>query len=239
LLSLPATLTVGFNTHQEVTMWKAVLAGTVTLAVVGTSIVYAQQRNRGLESQQRPQLTQEDRAAFAAARIAALKAGLALNAEQEKNWPAFESALKDLSKFRMEQMLARRNTQRSDDPTERMRQRAERLSGYGAALKKLADAQGPLYSGLDEAQKRRFAMLTQAIQASRHGHHRHHRRAEGRRGMHERFHRRDDRGREMRGDDGWRRHGHGFGMQHEYRRFGRNDAGEDTPRLSAPKGDAL
>jgi hypothetical protein len=41
-----------------------------------------------------------------------------------------------------------------------MRQRAARLSESGAILKRLADATEPLYGSLDDAQKRRFTILT-------------------------------------------------------------------------------
>jgi hypothetical protein len=41
-----------------------------------------------------------------------------------------------------------------------MQQRAGALSETGAALKKLADATGPLYGSLDDSQKRRFAILS-------------------------------------------------------------------------------
>jgi zinc resistance-associated protein len=140
-------------------MWKAVLAGTTALAIVGSTVVYAQQRAAPPE-RQRWQPSQEDMQAFADARIAALKAGLMLNADQQKNWPAFESALNDLAKLRIERRMARRNEGPAKDPTERLQRRADAMSTMGAALKKLADAQGPLYSSLDEAQKRRFAMLS-------------------------------------------------------------------------------
>ena len=60
-------------------------------------------------------------------------------------------------------MMARRNAQPVTDPTERLQRRAEAMSSMGAALKKLADAQGPLYSSLDDAQKRRFAMLARPM----------------------------------------------------------------------------
>lgn len=146
-------------------MWKAVLAGTTALALVGTSVVYAQQRSARGPERERWQPSQEDMQAFAAARIAALKAGLMLNADQEKNWPAFEAALKDLAKLRVDRRMARRNEQPASDPTERLRRRADALTSFGAALKKLADAQAPLYSSLDEAQKRRFAMLARPMRA--------------------------------------------------------------------------
>jgi hypothetical protein len=43
-------------------------------------------------------LSDADRAAFLDARIAALHAGLTLTADQEKLWPAVESAIRDTSK---------------------------------------------------------------------------------------------------------------------------------------------
>jgi hypothetical protein len=49
-------------------------------------------------AQQHTRFSREDRAAFLDARIAALKAGLELNAEQEKNWPPLESAMRDLAR---------------------------------------------------------------------------------------------------------------------------------------------
>jgi hypothetical protein len=68
-------------------MWKMMLIGTATLAVAGSSLVYAQQRFNPPEPSRpvpRWQFTPDDLAAFADARIAALRAGLRLTPEQEK-----------------------------------------------------------------------------------------------------------------------------------------------------------
>src|SRR5882757_3231059 len=139
-------------------MWKAIVAGTAALAIAGTTLVYAQQRGRPDGGQQwRPNA--EDQRAFGDARLAGLKAGLTLNAEQEKNWPTFEQAARDFGKLRADRRAARRNAQPSEDPVERLRQRAATLADTGAALQKLADATDPLYKSLDENQKRRFAVL--------------------------------------------------------------------------------
>jgi zinc resistance-associated protein len=138
-------------------MWKSIVAGTAALAIVGTSMVYAQRGRE--EGRERWQPSMEDFRAFGEARLAALKAGLTLTPEQEKNWPAFEQAARDLGKLRLDRISARRNAPRTDDPIERLRQRATALSDTGAALKKLADATDPLYRSLDENQKRRFAAL--------------------------------------------------------------------------------
>src|SRR6516162_9245761 len=140
-------------------MWKPIVAGTAALAIIaGTSLVYAQQSLR-LGRGDRWQPNVEDLRAFGEARLAALKAGLTLTPDQEKNWPAFEQAARDYGKLRADRMGATRSAGSSDDPVEHLRQRATALSDTGAALKKLADATDPLYKSLDESQKRRFAIL--------------------------------------------------------------------------------
>ena len=151
-------------------MWKSIVAGTAALAIVGTSMVYAQRGRE--EGRERWQPSMEDFRAFGEARLAALKAGLTLTPEQEKNWPAFEQAARELGKLRLDRISARRKAPRSDDPVERLRQRATSLSDTGAALKKLADATDPLYKSLDESQKRRFEVLNRLAGPDReHGFH--------------------------------------------------------------------
>jgi hypothetical protein len=113
-----------------------------------------------------------DIGAFQDARIAALKAGLQLNADQEKLWPPVEAALKDISKNRLariekfraerEKLRTERETQTQitpPDPTQRLRRASEFLGERSTELKRLADAVQPLYEKLDDAQKRRFAIL--------------------------------------------------------------------------------
>lgn len=153
-------------------MWKAVLAGTTAVAIAGSSLVYAQQRQGRPDGMMRRQPNIEDIRAFGEARLAALKAGLALNAEQEKNWPQFEQAARDFGKLRLDRLSARiearRDAQpRTTDPVERLRRRATAMTETGAALKKLADATDPLYKSLDDAQKRRFAVLARDFNAGR------------------------------------------------------------------------
>jgi zinc resistance-associated protein len=134
-------------------MWKFMVAGTAALAIAGTSLAYAQQRDGRDGMMPGRQLNAEDLRAFGEARLAALKAGLMLTPEQEKNWPAFEQAARDLAKARVDRISAMRNAPATDDPVARLRQRATALSDTGAALKKLADAADPLYKSLDENQK--------------------------------------------------------------------------------------
>jgi zinc resistance-associated protein len=105
----------------------------------------------------------EDVSAFMDARIAALKAGLRLTSDQEKNWTAFESAVRDMAKARAERWAMRQNQQPPADPVEWLQRRADELGKAAAGLKKLADAEGPLYKSLDDAQKHRFEVLAQGL----------------------------------------------------------------------------
>ena len=125
-------------------MWKAVLAGMTAVQIASSSLVLAQQMPE-CDSGQRWRPSPEDMSAFTDARIAALKAGLKLTPEQEKNWPAFEAAIRDMSKARAERMAAREKEQPPTDPIERLRGRAQALATAAARLTKFADAEEPLY----------------------------------------------------------------------------------------------
>lgn len=202
-------------------MLKPVIAATALFAIAGSSFVYAQQRSDGpgnfgprAEHQHR-QLSADDINAFADARIAALKAGLELTPDQAKNWPAFENALHSMVQLRVQRMQARQaarqqqqaqpqgqnGTPNQATPFDRIEHRADAMVKRGAALKQVADAGGPLYQSLNDAQKARFKMLSRILRPHRHGH------------------------------GGWGRDGHRFGERgqggqdgrgsgHEGRRFG-------------------
>jgi zinc resistance-associated protein len=148
-------------------MWKALVAGTTMLTMAGSTLALAQQPAPA-ERSHRAQLTADDIAAFTDARIAALKAALKLTPAQEKNWPAVEQALRDISKERIAQREARRAAGQRTDATQRLRERADALATRAAALQRLADAETPLYQSLDEAQKRRFGMAFHFAAARRH-----------------------------------------------------------------------
>jgi zinc resistance-associated protein len=148
-------------------MWKKAVVGAAVLMIAGSMIVYAQQRPegpgfRGPAGWGGPggwQPSAEDMSAFADARIAALHAGLRLSADQEKTWAAFEQALRESARMRIERRAAAHNEPPTADPVESLQRRADVMTARGAALKHLADAAAPLYRSLDDAQKRRFALL--------------------------------------------------------------------------------
>lgn len=104
------------------------------------------------------QFSKEDRAAFLNARIAAIHAGLGLTADQEKLWPPVESAVRDMAKG-MSERFEKARGERPKDPIEGMKRRAEWQISRGEALKKLADAAGPLYATLTTEQKDRLPAL--------------------------------------------------------------------------------
>jgi LTXXQ motif family protein len=127
---------------------------------------------------ERERLSADDMRAFADARIAALRAGLALRPDQEKSWPPFEQALRAAAKDRIDRVQARQaagdDEPRASDPVERLKRVADAMSRRGAALKQIADTAAPLYASLDDAQKNRFRVL------ARMGRHHHHMRWRGR-----------------------------------------------------------
>ena len=143
-------------------MKKVFLAGIAALAIAGSTVAYAQNRQWFHEHMR---VSPEDRAAFADARIAAVHAGLKLTADQEKLWPPVETAVREFAKLRIDRANARMNAkpvdaQTPDDPVARLRTRADNMAVTATALKKIADAADPLYMTLDEGQKRRLAILT-------------------------------------------------------------------------------
>ena len=152
-------------------MLKSVLAGMTALTILGSGLAVAQQapQTPPAAGAQRAQPSAEDVAALTDARIAALRAGLKLTAEQEKNWPAVEAALREHAKQRAEQRAERMgaraqaqsgdNARRRPDAIERLRRGADAMTTRAASLKRLADAAEPLYKTLDDGQKRRFGML--------------------------------------------------------------------------------
>lgn len=145
-------------------MRKFTIAAVAVLAIAGSTAVYAQHRHWG---HGHTRMSAEDRAAFADARIAAVHAGLKLNADQEKLWPPVEAAVREFAKLRIDRANARMNAprddasrQQPDDPVSRLRDRADTMATTAAAMKKIAEAADPLYKTLDDGQKRRLAILT-------------------------------------------------------------------------------
>jgi hypothetical protein len=141
-------------------MLRTVTAGAAALIVIAGASAYAQQPPAGPDFARRQQFRPEDRTAFLDARVAALHAGLQLTPEQEKAWPAFEQAYRDLAATRGNLAFGSRTDRSPEDPVQRAQRRADALAASSAALKRYADALAPLYQSLDDSQKRRFGFLS-------------------------------------------------------------------------------
>lgn len=136
-------------------MLKTIAAGAAVLMIAAGSVAHAQQQPPPASAPEGDRgHFAEDHAAFLNARMAALHAGLQLTPEQEKAWPAFEKAYRELAELR-----GRHRLDESLDPVQRAQRRADALTARGAALKRYAEALAPLYQAFDDNQKRRFGIL--------------------------------------------------------------------------------
>ena len=111
------------------------------------------------------QFSPEDIEALTDARVAALHAGLKLSPDQDELWPPVEDAIRSLARQRRDQWRTWRDSQGQggDDLPGRLRAMADRQAARAEALRKLADAAGPLYGTLDEGQKRRLPVLMRVM----------------------------------------------------------------------------
>jgi hypothetical protein len=128
------------------------------IAITGPAIA----RDRS-DRADRTELTASQITDQAAARAAQMKADLRLTPEQDKNWSGFQGAVVDVWTKQAEHRIAWRNAranqadkQANVDLIEQMRKDADEQIERGNLNKKLADAAQPLYTSLDDQQKRNF-----------------------------------------------------------------------------------
>jgi hypothetical protein len=145
-------------------MLNRLATATAALAVLGASSVCAQPAPDRQDGTRPPAISREDAGAYLEARIAALHFGLQPTPEQERLWPPFEQAVRELANLRQEgpQEGARQRggePPAADDLMARIERRADALIRRGAAFRALAQAAAPLWQSLDDGQKRRFAVL--------------------------------------------------------------------------------
>jgi len=106
-----------------------------------------------------PQLTAEQIVANSDADIERIKNELNLNADQEKNWSGFSSAMHYLGHNgadRLNLRIARAQRDPPDDIVEQMRNEAQFLVDRAQDQRNVADAAEPLYASLDDKQKQIF-----------------------------------------------------------------------------------
>jgi zinc resistance-associated protein len=112
-----------------------------------------------------------DRAAFLDAGIAALHAGLKLAPEQEKLWPAVETAVRAAAKGAMDRHQKFKDTPAPASIVDRLRRRGENAVARGQNLEAIADAAAPLYATLSEDQKHRLPVLMHGLRPHFSHHH--------------------------------------------------------------------
>lgn len=105
------------------------------------------------------QFSEQDRQAVFAAHLAGMRAGLLLTPEQDKLWPALETAVRDAAKQRQDWRARIEKEGPAANPVDRMRRMGEMASARGAAMTRIADAAAPLYNSLSDDQKRRLQMF--------------------------------------------------------------------------------
>lgn len=109
------------------------------------------------------------------AKLAGMKAGLKLTADQEKLWGPFESAVRDVAKaheddmHKMHDMMDSMKPGERPSPIDHMMMMSDRLTKDAAELKQVAEAAKPLYEGLDDAQKHHFGPLLMTLRDPHHG----------------------------------------------------------------------
>jgi hypothetical protein len=158
-------------------MIKIVVVGTTALFLTASSIANAQtsQTSQTSSPANPERLNAADRNTLTDMRIDLVKAALQLTPEQEKYWPAVESAIRqgtDDRKARLakvQETVGKRVEQnsvenmRNRDPIAFLQRRSEALAQRSADLDKLAEAWQPLYKTLSPEQRKRMGALATLV----------------------------------------------------------------------------
>jgi hypothetical protein len=155
-------------------MMKIVVVGTTALFLTASSIANAQTAQTSSPASPE-RLNVADRNTLTDMRIDLVKAALQLTPEQEKYWPAVESAIRqgaDDRKARLakvQETVGKRVEQnsvenmRNRDPIAFLQRRSEALAQRSADLDKLAEAWQPLYKTLSPEQRKRMGALATLV----------------------------------------------------------------------------
>ena len=150
-------------------MLKIVVAGTTALFLAASPIANAQTSQTSSATPDR--LNAADRNTLTDMRIDLVKAALQLTPDQEKYWPAVESAIRARAEDRKARLakigetVGRRADEnrvealRNRDPITFLQRRSEALAQRSADLDKLAEAWQPLYKTLNPEQRQRMAAI--------------------------------------------------------------------------------
>ena len=153
-------------------MLNTVVIGTTALFLTASSIAYAQSPQTSSPTAATPQrLNATDQNTLTDMRVDLVKAALQLTPEQEKYWPAVESAIRAGAEDRKARIAkiqgtvgmradeSRIEVMRNRDPIAFLQRRSQALAQRSADLDKLAEAWQPLYNTLSQEQRQRMAGL--------------------------------------------------------------------------------
>jgi hypothetical protein len=150
-------------------MLKTVVIGTTALFLAASSIANAQSAQTSSATPER--LNPTDQNTLTDMRVDLVKAALQLTPEQEKYWPAVESAIRANAEDRRARIAkiqetvgrsadqSRMEVMRNRDPIAFLQRRSQALAQRSADLDKLAEAWQPLYNTLSQEQRQRMAAL--------------------------------------------------------------------------------
>jgi LTXXQ motif family protein len=147
-------------------MMKIVVVGATALFLTASPIANAQTPSATPE-----RLNAADRNTLTDLRIDLVKAALQLTPDQEKYWPAVESAIRARAEDRKARLAkigetvgkradeSRVEAMRNRDPITFLQRRSEALAQRSADLDKLAEAWQPLYKTLSPEQRQRMGAI--------------------------------------------------------------------------------
>ena len=151
-------------------MLKIAVAGTTALFLTACPIANAQTSQTSSATPER--LNAADRNTLTDMRIDLVKAALQLTPDQEKYWPAVESAIRARAEDRKARLAkigetvgrradneTRVEALRNRDPITFLQRRSEALAERSADLDRLAEAWQPLYKTLNPEQRQRLAAV--------------------------------------------------------------------------------
>ena len=151
-------------------MKRLLVAMLVAGSLAAPTFALAAEGDQQASRAERMQKWAADRETMLDAKLAGMKAGLGLTADQERLWGPFESAVKDANKSRIDAMGAMMRMRAQGErmsPVDRLEAMSDRLSRGATNVKKIADAAKPLYDSLDESQKHKFGMLGRMLMPER------------------------------------------------------------------------
>jgi LTXXQ motif family protein len=152
-------------------MLKTAVIGTTALFLTASSIANAQSSQTSSPTPAPQRLNASDQSTLTDMRVDLVKAALQLTPEQEKYWPAVESAIRAGAEDRKARIAkiegtvgmradeSRIEVMRNRDPIAFLQRRSQALAQRSADLDKLAEAWQPLYNTLSQTQRQRMAGL--------------------------------------------------------------------------------